>query len=193
MSQDRRTHLGYTVSLHPHKSMTFSHRIRTGHNGGGCEEATVVEKRLLEEYGTISRWNGSLGVCFFSMGSGVMRSSLMLSCRKNACGSPTPRPSTISSKVPIVYTRNRTSSGNSCNGLGLGSRSVEGELPLISHVIYLLIPTLGDAHKRQRRAMTPAFGLVEAKACIPTSPVFQFRQSSSYPRVIVDVQLSVVR
>jgi hypothetical protein len=28
------------------------------------EEGTVVEKRLLEEYGTVARWNGTLGVRF---------------------------------------------------------------------------------------------------------------------------------
>ena len=27
------------------------------------EEAGVVEKRLLEEYGAMVRWNGFLGVC----------------------------------------------------------------------------------------------------------------------------------
>lgn len=51
--------------------------------------------------------------------------------------------------------------------VGWGLASVEGELPLIPRVVYLLIPTLGDAHKRQRRAMTPAFGLVESKALYP--------------------------
>ena len=51
--------------------------------------------------------------------------------------------------------------------LDWGLVAVEGELPLTSHVIYLLIRTPGDAHKRQRRAMTPAFGLVEAKALYP--------------------------
>jgi hypothetical protein len=32
------------------------------------EEAGVVEKRLLEEYGTVARWNGALGVRFLSGG-----------------------------------------------------------------------------------------------------------------------------
>ena len=32
-----------------------------------CEEASVVEKRLLEEYGGVARWNGLLGV-YFSFG-----------------------------------------------------------------------------------------------------------------------------
>jgi cytochrome P450 len=45
-----------------------------------------------------------------------------------------------------------------------GVASAAGDLPLISHVLYLLTPTSGDAHKRQRRAMTPAFGHAEAKA-----------------------------
>ena len=51
--------------------------------------------------------------------------------------------------------------------LDWGLSASKGELPLISRVVYLLIPTLGDAHKRQRRAKTPAFGLVEAKALYP--------------------------
>ena len=53
--------------------------------------------------------------------------------------------------------------------LDRGVASVEGELTLLCHVMvaHLLILTSGDAHKRQRRAMTPAFGLVEAKALYP--------------------------
>ena len=43
----------------------------------------------------------------------------------------------------------------------------DGELPLTSRAIQPLILRLGDIHKRQRRAMTPAFGLVEAKALFP--------------------------
>jgi cytochrome P450 len=39
--------------------------------------------------------------------------------------------------------------------------------PLVSKGVQLLIQCLGDAHKRQRRAMTPAFGLVESKALYP--------------------------
>ena len=30
-----------------------------------------------------------------------------------------------------------------------------------------ILTSAGDAHKRQRRAMTPAFGLVEAKGLLP--------------------------
>ena len=42
-----------------------------------------------------------------------------------------------------------------------------GELSLQYQAVQPLILGLGDAHKRQRRAMTPAFGLVEAKALYP--------------------------
>ena len=38
---------------------------------------------------------------------------------------------------------------------------------LVSYGVQLLIPSSGDMHKRQRRAMTPAFGPVEAKALYP--------------------------
>ena len=50
-----------------------------------------------------------------------------------------------------------------------GLNSVDGKLPAMSHIIYLpvLTPILGDVHKRQRRAMAPAFGLVEARALYP--------------------------
>ena len=50
---------------------------------------------------------------------------------------------------------------------GWGVGTVEGDLFLIPCVICFLISTLGDTHKRQRRAMAPAFGLVEAKALYP--------------------------
>ena len=42
-----------------------------------------------------------------------------------------------------------------------------GELLLTHRIVSPLIPSLGDVHKRQRRAMTPAFGLVEAKGLFP--------------------------
>lgn len=52
--------------------------------------------------------------------------------------------------------------------LDRGLASVGGKFPPIYHVVNLLIVNLlGDIHKRQRRAMTPAFGLVEAKALYP--------------------------
>ena len=51
--------------------------------------------------------------------------------------------------------------------VGWGVATVGGGSPLVSRVIHLLILTSGDAHKRQRRAMTPAFGLVESKALHP--------------------------
>ena len=34
-------------------------------------------------------------------------------------------------------------------------------------VPFQILTRTGDAHKRQRRAMSPAFGLVEAKALLP--------------------------
>jgi hypothetical protein len=40
--------------------------FKTGHAWWWeSEEVAVVEKKILEEHGTIARWNGSLGVCFF--------------------------------------------------------------------------------------------------------------------------------
>lgn len=32
------------------------------------EGVSIVEKRILEEYGTVARWNGALGVCSFPNG-----------------------------------------------------------------------------------------------------------------------------
>ena len=51
--------------------------------------------------------------------------------------------------------------------LGRGLVAVEGEFCLVYLVPQPLIVNLGDIHKRQRRAMTPAFGLVETKALYP--------------------------
>ena len=51
--------------------------------------------------------------------------------------------------------------------VGRGLVSVEGELPLTFRAVKGLILYLGDVHKRQRRAMVPAFGLVEAKGLYP--------------------------
>jgi hypothetical protein len=49
---------------------------------------------------------------------------------------------------------------------GLAS-TASGSGFLVSHRVKPLTLSLGDVHKRQRRAMTPAFGLVEAKALYP--------------------------
>jgi cytochrome P450 len=43
----------------------------------------------------------------------------------------------------------------------------EGNSPLMPRRAQSLILNLGDVHKRHRRAMIPAFGLVEAKALYP--------------------------
>ena len=45
-----------------------------------------------------------------------------------------------------------------------GLAAVVGEFPLISRVEQASILNTGGVHNRQRRAMAPAFGLVEAKA-----------------------------
>ena len=56
-----------------------------------------------------------------------------------------------------------------------GLVSVEGVFPAVPHVIQPLTMSLGNVHKRQRRAMAPAFGLVEAKALYP-----YFSRGSNY-------------
>lgn len=46
--------------------MTSFHTSGTGHAWWWrLEETSVVEKNFLEEYGTVARWNGALGVCPF--------------------------------------------------------------------------------------------------------------------------------
>lgn len=97
-------------------------KSRTGHTWWWMsDEFTVVEKKLLEEYGAVSRWNGSLRVCFFS-GSGGVRSPLMPLHRKNACGLPTqghpPYPPRFQSPIRETELHQRTS----CDRRGLGSR-----------------------------------------------------------------------
>ena len=52
--------------------------------------------------------------------------------------------------------------------LGKGLAWAEGESFPTPHLVSVtLIPESGDVHKRQRRAMAPAFGLVEAKGLFP--------------------------
>jgi len=68
MSQDRRIHHGYTVSLDPLRAKRrYLTDSGTGHQwylqrGEGIE----TEERLLEEYGTAIHLKGPLGVRFFS-------------------------------------------------------------------------------------------------------------------------------
>ena len=72
-SQAQRVHLGFTVW---YLSVPKNQRVHltgfgTGHLWWWCrEEASVVEKHILDEYGTVARWNGTLGVrCFVEVGS----------------------------------------------------------------------------------------------------------------------------
>ena len=73
------------------------------------EEAGVIEKRLLDEYGAVVRWNGSLGVRSFSTICRGEILTLTLPTRKNACGSQTPRQFTTFFRVLAICTRDRLS------------------------------------------------------------------------------------
>ena len=69
-SKDQRIRLGYTVSSRlQNATRRYLTDLWIGHLWWWQhEEARVIEKNLLEEYGTIVRWNGSLGVSFFHGG-----------------------------------------------------------------------------------------------------------------------------
>ena len=115
----------YGTSAFPSIPMTFSHRIRNrtqvvvDNQGGHCrrEEASGRPRSR-----SPLEW-GAWGTLYLLGRNEVL--ALMISRRKNACGLPTPKPSTTSSKVPIVYTRNRTSLVNETqwSWIGVSSRS----------------------------------------------------------------------
>lgn len=112
MSQDRRIRLGYTVSPRlPHAAaLQYLTGPGTGHQWWWLrEDATVVEKSFLEDYGGVVRWNGSLGV-HRPLSKYYMFIALILSYRTSACGSQTPKLSTIFSKVLATCTRDRATS-----------------------------------------------------------------------------------
>lgn len=95
------------------------------------KEAGVIEKNLLEEYGTVVRWNGALG-----------EERLWIADPK------------------------------AIHRILQGSGYLYEKPPITMELATLIadrgiISAEGDAHKRQRRAMTPAFGLVEAKGLYP--------------------------
>ena len=48
-----------------------------------------------------------------------------------------------------------------------GLPAVDGAFPLLTHAILPSNRKPGDEHKRHRRAMAPAFGLIESKALYP--------------------------
>ena len=66
MFQDRRIPLGYMVCLcFVYLKWYCLKDFGTGHLWWWQrEEATVVEKNLLNEFGAVVRWNGALGVRF---------------------------------------------------------------------------------------------------------------------------------
>ena len=92
---------------------------------------------------------------------------LILSYRKNACGSLTPRQSTTFSTLLVTCTRNHRTLWKClrCSQIKVLHRLKVSYLPCLINLILNQSP--GDVHKRQRRAMAPAFGLVEAKALYP--------------------------
>ncbi|KAF9780802.1 cytochrome P450 [Thelephora terrestris] len=94
-------------------------------------KAIVVEKELLEEYGSIVRWNGLFG-----------EDRLWVADPKAV--------QHIFQGPDRLYEKPHFQRERIAMLTGWGVGTVEG-----------------DAHKRQRRAMAPAFGLVEAKALYP--------------------------
>ena len=68
-----------------------------------------------------------------------------------------------------LYEKSRATSERFATVMDRGLIVVEGKLFFFFHILFNipLTPTQGDVHKRQRRAMVPAFGLVEAKALYP--------------------------
>lgn len=95
------------------------------------EEASVVEKSILEEYGSIARWKAACG-----------EDSLIVFDPKAIHH--------ILQDTTYLYEK----------------PAVRGEfLSLVMD--WGLVCVEGATHKRQRRAMTPAFGLVESKALYP--------------------------
>ncbi|KAF9787520.1 cytochrome P450 [Thelephora terrestris] len=95
------------------------------------EEVTVVEKRLLEEYGTVVRWNGSLGEERLWVADPKAVHHILQGSNRTY-----EKPDIVRERNSMVFD-------------------------------WGLVAVEGNAHKRQRRAMTPAFGLGEAKALYP--------------------------
>jgi len=94
-------------------------------------EESDTEKHLLEEYGTIVRWNGSLG-------------------------------------EDRLWIADPKAVHRILQGSGYQYRKLDGNRGFIMALMDKgLVWAEGDAHKRQRRAMSPAFGLIETKALFP--------------------------
>lgn len=100
------------------------------------EENGVVEKRFLEEYGTIARWNGVLGVPFICGPSVMPFLSLIIYSQEDrlwiadpkaihhilqASGYLYSKPNFISERIAIIMDR--------------GLVWATGELPFISHAV----------------------------------------------------------
>ena len=114
-SQGRGTRRGYMVAMNPVglKSCYLTDSV-TGHMWWWQREGRgTVEKRLLEEYGTVARWNGALGVRFILKSRAIVM--LTRSYRKSACGSPTPRLSTIFSRLLVTSMKNHPTPGRNVN------------------------------------------------------------------------------
>lgn len=139
------------------------------------EEAGGPEKRFLETFGNVVRWNGPFGVCtpFHQTDVGVSCSEFLLKRwvylrRRTVCGLRILRPSITSSRNPDICTRSRTTveNGQHCWLVRASYGQRVGCQPCRVPPYSPNHPT-GEIHKRHRRAMAPAFGLVEAKALLP--------------------------
>jgi cytochrome P450 len=124
---------------------------------------------ILEEYGGVVRWNGPLCVRLFSCRSSVGAGhTLMLTMQRERLWVADPKAiHHILQATSYLYQKSAASMELLETILDKGLVSVEGAFPFVDQVAQLLIVNLGDVHKRQRRVMTPAFGLVEAKALYP--------------------------
>ena len=131
------------------------------------EEARIVEKKLLEEHGTVVRWNGSLGVHSISDSSICgPHTDIIMQEERLWIADPKAIHHILQSSNHL-YEKPYINRELAMPSMGRGLIWAGGGFSLISYVVLPPTLNLGDVHKRQRRAMTPAFGLVEAKALYP--------------------------
>ena len=117
-------------------------------------------------YGTVARWNGPLGVCVCLRPwiSEVLTVSL---AQEERLWTADPKAiGHILKNCVTLYGKLDSSREVISSIIGRGLVWADGSA-FSNSAPSRVLTSAGDVHKRQRRAMTPAFGLVEARGLLP--------------------------
>ena len=146
----------------------------------------VLEKRILEEYGNVARWNGPLGVCFFSGGWEKLNAYADIVVQEDRLWIADPKAvHHVIQGSSHMYKKPSSERGRFALVMDRGLVWAEGEPPLTPAY---LTPNLGI--RRCTQATEKSHGsrvrTRRSQRVVPLlCPMFQFSESSFYPGLML--------